>query len=95
MTRLSIKKHHEQYLQLISEQMGVTQAVALDYLIFELRRSGFSFSSQLSSPLTTLQAPTSTGMFVPFQEVAPATAPTADQELDEVVLKFAALLEEF
>ena len=54
--RVSIKAHHKQYLELISAQMGCDVAEALNYLIFEIRKTGYSFSSGL----LPVSAPTST-----------------------------------
>jgi hypothetical protein len=99
MPRITVKQHHKQFLDTISAQMGVSHTVALDYLIFELRRTGFSFSSALSAPIPP-QPLQRTGMFVPFQEVAPVTPPTATTSTDpepddEAITRIARLIEEF
>jgi len=99
MTRISIKAHHKQYLELIAQQMGTDVSSALDYLIFELRRVGFSFSSPLPpvapAPLATVPPPQPIGAFVPFQEVASTSAPL-NNEPDEVISRFLSLgMEEF
>lgn len=96
MTRISIKAHHKQYLELIAAQMGTDQITALDYALWELKRQGFSFSSPLSP---VVPAPQAIGAFVHYQEVAPTATPVIDsepdQEPDEIIQKLAALLEEF
>lgn len=95
-TRISIKAHHKQYLELIASQMGCDHATALDYALWELKRQGFSFSSFLPStpaPLATVPPPQPIGAFTPFQEVAPAPL---NNEPDEVITRFLALgMEEF
>ncbi len=102
MTRVSIKSHHDQYLKNLAAQMNCDIAEALNYLLFEVRRTGFSFTSPLtlSTPAPQPpQPPESIGAFVRYEELAPTlpeTTPSTDSEFDdEIIQKFAALLEEF
>lgn len=96
MTRVTIRKHHEQYIANLAAQMGTDASTALDFILWNVKMQGFSFSSPLAPSVPALQPLASTGMFVPFQEVSAQTTPTADQQQDdEIVLKFAQLLEEF
>lgn len=55
--RITVKKHHEQYLQMISAQMGVSDtAEALNMLLWELRRINYAFGSPLPQyPMTNDQ----------------------------------------
>jgi hypothetical protein len=101
MPRITVKAHHEQFLQLIAQQMGTNTATALDYALWELKKQGYSFSSPLApSTPSTPMPPTAIGEFVHYREVTPVTTPTAtpstDPEPDEVIAKFLALgMEEF
>lgn len=73
MPRINVKQHHTQYLELLSGQMGCNVTEALNFLIFELKRQNFSFSSALPT-LSVPQPLQQSGMFVPFQEIAPVTS---------------------
>jgi hypothetical protein len=101
MTRISIRPHHRQFIERIAAQMGCDQTEALNFLLHELRRQNFSFSSQLPTAPAAPQPPQLTGMFVPFQETMPTVdrqyfEQVPDQEPDEVLAKFLALgMEEF
>ena len=96
--RISIKKHHAQYLKNLAEQMGCDVAEALNYLLHEAKRHGTSFASPLPP-----QPSQPVGMFTPYQPLQPIDMPTLDpdcfehfdQEPDEIIQKFARLLEEF
>jgi hypothetical protein len=46
--RISIKKHNQQYLQRLSAQMEVDPTEAVNYLLTELRRVGYSFNSNVT-----------------------------------------------
>ena len=97
--RISIKKHHAQYLTNLAEQMGTDATTALDFAIWTLKQQGFSFTSALPP-----QPPQALGAFTPYQPLQPQDIPTLDSDTfehldqepdDEVVRKFAQLLEEF
>jgi hypothetical protein len=45
--RITVKQHHRQFLSTIANQMGTNESTACDYLFWELRRTGFSFSSSM------------------------------------------------
>ncbi|OUL23829.1 hypothetical protein BV378_20665 [Nostoc sp. RF31YmG] len=58
--RLSLPQHHTIYLQSIASQMGCDEAQALNYLLWELRRSNFAFGSTLPPyPMPNTQLPQS------------------------------------
>lgn len=98
--RISIKPHHDAYIKLIASQMGSDPTSALDFMLWQLKQQGFSFAHPLPLPVPATQnayqaslpqpIPVA-GKFVPFEEILPQPQP---QE-DEVVKKFAMLIEEF
>jgi hypothetical protein len=49
--RVSIKKHNQQYLQRLAAQMEVDPSEAVNYLLTELRRVGYSFNSNVTLAL--------------------------------------------
>jgi hypothetical protein len=102
--RVSLKKHHRKYLDVLAQQMGCDAATALDYAFWELKRIGFSFSSSLppvsvSSPthgplVPSLEPPNPPGAFVRFEEVKPEAISSATE--DELIVRLvAAGLEQF
>lgn len=103
--RVSLKEHHRQYLYLLSQQMGCDPSVALDYVFWELKRIGFSFSCPLASvsasvpaplPPPLVQPPQPVGAFSVFQEITVPPAAPSDFEPDETIRRFLSLgLDEF
>lgn len=45
--KINIRQHHQAYLNQIATQMECTPAIALDYLLFELRKMNYQFCTQL------------------------------------------------
>jgi len=86
--RVTIKKHNQAYLKLIGNQMEVEDpSEVINYLLLELRKMGYSFSSPLQLPIAqaypTVQAP---------QEIQKQHTPAV---ADPVISRMAALIEDF
>lgn len=89
--RLTIKQHHHEYLLTLAAQMGCSPATTIDYLLFELRRQGFTFTSPTPPlPLADMPKlpplPTSLGFVGSVQPF---------QEIDPVIERISSLIEEF
>ena len=82
--RLTIRQHHHAFIADVAAQMGCSTTTALDYLLFELRRQGFTFTTPTppTAPTKPLTAPTLAsiqsgsnlgfvGAVQPFQEIDP------------------------
>jgi|GEM_PF-1269206 len=92
--RLSVKKHHEQYLQLIASQMGINDSSeALNMLLWELRRINYAFGSpfpQLPSPQPEQLAHSGLS-FIPQSPQAIQEFEELREEIDPVIEKFISL----
>jgi hypothetical protein len=104
--RVTINKAHDGYISAIASQMGTTQQEALNYLLWELRRSNFQFGSQLPQhhqpqfDLSTYeQATAMSGLsFIPqspqaIQEFE--SVQELSEEIDPIIAKMALLVDDF
>jgi hypothetical protein len=53
--RVSIKRHNQQYLQRLAAQMEVEPSEAVNYLLLEIKRVGYSFNSGINLAVGSLE----------------------------------------
>jgi len=89
--RVTIKKHNERYLNLIGSQMEIEDpSEIINYLLLELKKMGYSFSSSLI-PLAQPQInPREMSPMIPKHQEYSSTP-----KIDPVISRMAALIEDF
>ncbi|MBD2208121.1 hypothetical protein [Calothrix sp. FACHB-168] len=91
--RLTISTHHKTYLEAIASQMGCDCGEALNYLLWELRKSNYQFGASIphynqdTFEKFKPQSPQAIQEFETTQEL--------HQQIDPIIARMALLVDDF